>query len=228
MSGRSRCAFLFDRSESASKLDLIAFPHSNDIGCPGRIRSNHQIIDLRRRHRFHLRAGHASYCSGNTRTRRRLNTARDGRTMSAKSERYVATWMLECEYRLLCGALTGSRVTDLILRLVPSVPVFRDSLRAIKLWAKRRAIYSNVNGFLGGVAWAMLVARICQLFPNRDAAGIVGRFFAIYSAWQWPQPVTLKKIEGGAGGMGLKVWNPLVSLRSSLFFRDVIGNLFST
>jgi poly(A) polymerase len=30
----------------------------------------------------------------------------------------------------------GSRVTDEMLRLVPNVPVFRDSLRVIKLWAK--------------------------------------------------------------------------------------------
>jgi poly(A) polymerase len=31
----------------------------------------------------------------------------------------------------------GSRVTDEILRLVPNVQVFRDSLRCIKLWATR-------------------------------------------------------------------------------------------
>jgi poly(A) polymerase len=33
--------------------------------------------------------------------------------------------------------LVGSRVTDEILRLVPNVQVFRDSLRCIKLWAQR-------------------------------------------------------------------------------------------
>ena len=32
----------------------------------------------------------------------------------------------------------GSRVTDEILRLVPNVTVFRDSLRCIKLWAQRK------------------------------------------------------------------------------------------
>jgi len=32
----------------------------------------------------------------------------------------------------------GSRVTDSVLRLVPNVHVFRDSLRCIKLWAQRQ------------------------------------------------------------------------------------------
>ena len=51
-----------------------------------------------------------------------------------------------------------------------------------------RAIYSNVNGFLGGVAWAMLVARICQLYPNAVAGAIVSRFFIIMYQWCAPNP----------------------------------------
>ncbi|KAF7789337.1 hypothetical protein EIP86_000281 [Pleurotus ostreatoroseus] len=103
-------------------------------------------------------------------------------------------------------SLNGSRVTDEILRLVPNVDVFRDSLRCIKLWAQRRAIYSNVNGFLGGVAWAMLVARICQLYPNAIAGAIVSRFFIIMFQWTWPQPVLLKQIDDGP--LPVRVWNP--------------------
>ncbi|KAI0053714.1 poly-A polymerase [Auriscalpium vulgare] len=103
-------------------------------------------------------------------------------------------------------SLGGSRVTDQILRLVPNVSVFRDSLRCIKLWAQRRAIYSNVNGFLGGVAWSMLVARICQLYPNAIAGAIVSRFFIIMYQWAWPQPVLLKQIEDGP--LQVRVWNP--------------------
>ncbi|KAG8712603.1 polynucleotide adenylyltransferase [Ceratobasidium sp. 394] len=107
-------------------------------------------------------------------------------------------------------SLGGSRVTDDILRLVPNVAVFRDSLRCIKLWAQRRAIYSNVNGFLGGVAWAMLVARICQLYPNLNAAAIVHRFFIIMLQWKWPQPILLRQIEEEVKGLGMsfRVWNP--------------------
>ncbi|KAG0702422.1 Poly(A) polymerase [Suillus ampliporus] len=103
-------------------------------------------------------------------------------------------------------SLGGSRVNDEILRLVPHVEVYRDSLRCIKLWAQRRAIYSNVNGFLGGVAWAILVARICQLYPNATAGAIVSRFFIIMYQWSWPQPVLLKQIEEGP--LQVRVWNP--------------------
>ncbi|KAF8659131.1 hypothetical protein AX16_001901 [Volvariella volvacea WC 439] len=105
-------------------------------------------------------------------------------------------------------SLGGSRVVDEMLRLVPNVEVFRDSLRCIKLWAQRRAINSNVNGFLGGVAWALLVARICQLYPNAIAGAIVSRFFVIMHQWEWPQPVLLKPIEDGP--LQVRVWNPRV------------------
>lgn len=35
----------------------------------------------------------------------------------------------------------GSRVNDEILRLVPNVQVYRDSLRCIKLWAQRACLF---------------------------------------------------------------------------------------
>ncbi|KAI8069521.1 Poly(A) polymerase central domain-containing protein [Gongronella butleri] len=103
-------------------------------------------------------------------------------------------------------SVNGSRVTDDILRLVPNVANFRIALRTIKLWAKRRAVYSNVMGFLGGVAWAMLVARICQLYPNACPATLVSRFFMILEKWKWPQPVMLKTIE--TGPLAVRTWNP--------------------
>lgn len=105
-------------------------------------------------------------------------------------------------------ALNGTRVTDEILQLVPKPVVFKLSLRAVKLWAKRRAIYGNVFGFPGGVAWAMLVARICQLYPNAVSAVVVAKFFHILTQWSWPQPVLLKPIEDGP--LQVRIWNPRV------------------
>ncbi|EGV63297.1 polynucleotide adenylyltransferase [Yamadazyma tenuis] len=103
-------------------------------------------------------------------------------------------------------ALNGTRVTDEILQLVPKPTVFKHALRCIKMWAQARAVYGNVFGFPGGVAWAMMVARICQLYPNAVGAVIVDKFFNIYTKWNWPQPVLLKPIEDGP--LQVKVWNP--------------------
>lgn len=96
-----------------------------------------------------------------------------------------------------------------------------------------RAIYGNVMGFCGGVAWAMLVARICQLYPKGCVGSIISRcvrlppplpilrrrltneswlrsFFIIMHQWQWPAPVLLKPIEEGP--LQVPVWNPKVRL----------------
>ena len=103
-------------------------------------------------------------------------------------------------------SLNGCRVTDEILRQVPNKDTFRLTLRTIKLWAKTHGIYSNVLGYLGGVSWAMLVARVCQLYPNADPSTLVQKFFLVFLRWQWPQPVLLKKPE--EAGLGYPVWDP--------------------
>lgn len=65
-------------------------------------------------------------------------------------------------------------------------------------------------GFPGGVAWAMLVARICQLYPMAVSSVIISKFFKIMGSWTWPQPVLLKGIEDGP--LNVRVWNPKVCL----------------
>lgn len=111
-------------------------------------------------------------------------------------------------------SLNGTRVTDEIINLVPEPSTFRLALRTIKLWAQRRAIYANIMGFPGGVAWAMLVARVCQLYPKATSSVIVNKFFHIMRRWPWPQPVLLKNVESGP--LQVRVWNPKV--------RQVCGN----
>ncbi|XP_030052049.1 poly(A) polymerase gamma isoform X1 [Microcaecilia unicolor] len=106
-------------------------------------------------------------------------------------------------------SLNGCRVTDEILHLVPNKENFRLTLRAVKLWAKRRGIYSNMLGFLGGVSWAMLVARTCQLYPNAVASTLVHKFFLVFSKWEWPNPVLLKQPE--ESNLNLPVWDPRVN-----------------
>lgn len=98
--------------------------------------------------------------------------------------------------------------------MVPEQKTFRTALRAIKLWAQRRAIYANIVGYPGGVAWAMLVARVCQLYPHAVGATIVDKFFFVIKDWKWPTPVMLKDIEQGRTAeekSRFRVWNPAIN-----------------
>eukprot|EP00088_Acartia_fossae_P040415 TRINITY_DN4209_c0_g1_i9.p1 TRINITY_DN4209_c0_g1~~TRINITY_DN4209_c0_g1_i9.p1 ORF type:complete len:630 (-),score=201.37 TRINITY_DN4209_c0_g1_i9:369-2258(-) len=117
-------------------------------------------------------------------------------------------------------SLNGCRVTDEILRQVPNVENFRLTLRSIKLWAKRHGIYSNVLGFLGGVSWAMLTARVCQLYPNAAPSTLLQKFFLVYIKWQWPNPVLLKKPEDN--GLGFPVWDPRINVHDRFHIMPII------
>jgi len=117
-------------------------------------------------------------------------------------------------------SLNGCRVTDEILKQVPNTENFRLTLRCIKLWAKKHGIYSNVMGFLGGVSWAMLVARVCQLYPNAAPSTLLQKFFLVFLKWQWPQPVLLKKPEDF--GLGFPVWDPRYNVSDRFHVMPII------
>ncbi|KAJ8619723.1 hypothetical protein MRB53_028252 [Persea americana] len=117
-------------------------------------------------------------------------------------------------------SLNGCRVTDKILQLVPNIQNFRVALIFMRFWAKQRGVYSNVAGFLGGINWALLVARVCQLYPNALPSVLVSRFFLIFSQWRWPNPVMLSSIEEGS--LSLPVWDPRRNPRDRLHLMPII------
>lgn len=132
----------------------------------------------------------------------RLNMATIDNHLSLQKDEILKHLDLRC-----VRSLNGCRVTDEILQLVPNGETFKMTLRCVKLWANRRGIYSNVLGFFGGVTWAMMVARVCQLYPNALPSTLFAKFFFVFTQWTWPQPIILKKLPG-ANILGMQEWNP--------------------
>lgn len=108
-------------------------------------------------------------------------------------------------------SLNGCRVTDKIRQVVKNEDAFCYTLRFFKLWAKKRAVYSNVMGYLGGVSWAILVAHVCQLYPTAQPIKLIKSFFKIYHFWKWPAPIELVwpiNIQGSGHTVWEQVNNP--------------------
>lgn len=71
----------------------------------------------------------------------------------------------ETVFNKLCqhsqNSLNGFKATENMLKQVPNIKRFRNTLRGVKLWAMRRGIYSHTFGYLGGISYAIMVAKIC-------------------------------------------------------------------
>lgn len=78
----------------------------------------------------------------------------------------------------------------------------------------------QVTGFLGGVNLALLVARVCQLYPNAVPSMLVPRFFRVYTQWRWPNPVMLCPIEENE--LGFSVWDPRKNPRDRTHHMPII------
>lgn len=72
--------------------------------------------------------------------------------------------------------------------IIDKIARYRTFLRCIKLWAKRRGLNENKFGFLGGIALAILSAKIFQMFPLYAPIHLVERFFYVFGyEWNWDQ-----------------------------------------
>jgi poly(A) polymerase len=114
-------------------------------------------------------------------------------------------------------SLNGPRVTNMIFKLVGEKTFvnFLIVLRCIRKWAKRRGIYGNKLGYLGGVNCNILVAFICQLYPNFSPSALLFRFFKQYKTWKWPEPIMLNNIQHNPFGQLVteerQVWSPVIN-----------------
>ncbi len=121
-------------------------------------------------------------------------------------------------------SLNGVRVNEDMLEIVAShyatdelksraVSVFRTTLRAVRYWAKRRLVFGNRFGYLGGIDLALLTARLfspdvtpSDTIPGPDS--MLRTFFALYSDWTWPVPVTINEIQLRGPNLPRKPFNP--------------------
>ncbi|KAK3126063.1 hypothetical protein QOZ80_7BG0613390 [Eleusine coracana subsp. coracana] len=63
-------------------------------------------------------------------------------------------------------SLSGVRVNERIVQLVPDAEKFQVLLRCVKLWARKRGIHCHYLGFFAGIHLAILAAYVCQRYPN--------------------------------------------------------------
>eukprot|EP00930_Biecheleria_cincta_P021363 TRINITY_DN15856_c0_g1_i3.p1 TRINITY_DN15856_c0_g1~~TRINITY_DN15856_c0_g1_i3.p1 ORF type:complete len:710 (-),score=113.64 TRINITY_DN15856_c0_g1_i3:70-2199(-) len=91
------------------------------------------------------------------------------------------------------AGLVSRKITDAILEAVPDQDVFRQLLRCVRHWAKRRGVYgqSQEFGYIGGVGWAVCCARVCQVERGATLAQLLNSFFIMYSRWDFTCPVEL-------------------------------------
>ncbi|KAF1755623.1 hypothetical protein GCK72_012073 [Caenorhabditis remanei] len=124
-------------------------------------------------------------------------------------------------------SLNGCRVAESLLKLVPNRKSFCMTLRAIKLWAKNHGVYSNAMGFFGGITWAILVARTCQLYPNAAPSRLIQKVFFVFSTWKWPSPVILKHFnESKMSTLNNLVWDPRINYSDRFHLMPIITPAF--
>lgn len=118
-------------------------------------------------------------------------------------------------------SLSVARVASLILELVPNASVFRSCLRVIRLWARRRGLYSNKAGYLGGISWALLVCFVCQMFPRASVASLVHRFFSVMASWRWPTPILVAHPSKGDDADNVQ-WDPQHNIHDRAHLMPII------
>ena len=122
-------------------------------------------------------------------------------------------------------SINGCRVAQFLLEHVPDIEKFRLVLRTVKEWASCHGLYSNVLGYLGGVNWAILVAKICVMHPeDASVPELLHSFMKTYATYDWSMPITLAKLSSKppTNVPVMPVWNPRTNPRDRSHIMPII------
>ena len=86
-------------------------------------------------------------------------------------------------------SINGPRDNEVLSDLVHNFENFKIVLRAVRLWAKRRGVFKNKFGYLGGINCVIMTAFVCQSMPQALPSRLLYVLFQMFSKWKWPKPV---------------------------------------
>jgi poly(A) polymerase len=117
-------------------------------------------------------------------------------------------------------SIIGCWEADLIVDLISqhlSLDDFRLFLRAIRAWAKKRCIYGNSWGFLGGFSFTLLAAWSCvnrkelSWSSHNNVEGLINTFFQLLNQHDWNQIITLTDVGKNYEVQHPRDWLPIVT-----------------
>jgi hypothetical protein len=127
------------------------------------------------------------------------------------------TWMngIDRESILSFG---GVRVTEMLIHTPQRPNQFLLAVRFLRLWAKRRGVYSNKAGFLGGVNICLMVLHLVRRAPRAGAGALVHAFFDVFANWRWDstQVTALAKDSLCPPWLTALNWNPTIAKRERM------------
>eukprot|EP00930_Biecheleria_cincta_P046717 TRINITY_DN32254_c0_g1_i1.p1 TRINITY_DN32254_c0_g1~~TRINITY_DN32254_c0_g1_i1.p1 ORF type:complete len:536 (-),score=83.82 TRINITY_DN32254_c0_g1_i1:118-1725(-) len=123
------------------------------------------------------------------------------------------------------AGLIARQVTESILESVPDQGLFRQLLRCVRHWAKRRGIYGQAQefGYMGGIGWAVCCARVCQVEQSTQLSQLMNAFFSMYSNWDFTCPIQLFQ-----GDPSLPTTIPARHEEGKMIVRMPVGDLNAT
>jgi poly(A) polymerase len=61
---------------------------------------------------------------------------------------------------------------------------FLRTVRVLRLWAKRRCLYSNKMGYLGGINFNIMLTMVIQFYPRKSPGCLLAKFFETLALWE--------------------------------------------